>query len=62
MAIWLIEAGADLSLRDNLERTPLDLAKELEQDEVVAVIREALGENAHNEHHEASEDDTPNSL
>lgn len=42
MALMLIKAGADLTLRDNLERTPLDLAKELEQDEVVAAIQRAL--------------------
>ena len=53
-AIMLIEAGADLSLRDNLERTPLDLAKELAQDDVVAAIQEALEDDAGGEHHEVS--------
>jgi ankyrin repeat protein len=42
MAMMLIEAGANLTLRDNCERTTLDLAKELEQDEVVAAIQRAL--------------------
>jgi hypothetical protein len=42
MATMLVEAGANLSLRDNLERTPLDLAQELEQAEVVAAIQRAL--------------------
>jgi ankyrin repeat protein len=42
MALMLIEAGADLTLRDNLGKSPLDLAKELEQDEVVAAIQRAL--------------------
>jgi ankyrin repeat protein len=44
MAIMLVEAGANLSLRDNLERTPLDLAQELEQAEVVAAIQRALND------------------
>jgi ankyrin repeat protein len=43
MATMLVEAGANLSLRDNLERTPLDLAQELEQAEVVAAIQRTLG-------------------
>jgi ankyrin repeat protein len=43
-ALLFIEAGADLSLCDNLERTPLDLAQELEQGEVVAAIQRALSE------------------
>jgi hypothetical protein len=42
MVLMLIEAGANLSLRDNLERTPLDLAQELEEAEVVAAIQRAL--------------------
>jgi ankyrin repeat protein len=42
MALMLIEAGADLTPRANLERAPLDLAKELRQDEVVAAIQRAL--------------------
>ena len=56
VAIILIKAGANLGLRDNLERTPLDLAKELEQDDVVAAIQEALEDDAGGEHHEVSED------
>lgn len=56
VAIMLIKAGADLSLRDNLERTALDLAMELEQDDVVAAIRETLGDDAGEEHLEVSED------
>jgi ankyrin repeat protein len=46
MAIMLIEAGADLTLRDNLERTPLELAKELEQDDIVAAIERALSKGS----------------
>ncbi|KAI4757844.1 hypothetical protein E4T52_10092 [Aureobasidium sp. EXF-3400] len=55
MALMLIEAGANLSLRDNLERTPLDLAKELEQDEVVASIEDALNNGTVEEHREGLE-------
>jgi hypothetical protein len=49
MVLMLIEAGANLSLRDNLERTPLALAQELEQGEVVAAIQRALGEGPEKE-------------
>jgi len=56
VAIVLIEAGANLGLRDNFERTPLDLSKELAQDDVVAAIKDALEDNAGEEHHEVSED------
>lgn len=58
MAIMLIKAGANLSLRDILDKTPLDLAEELEQDDIVAAIQEALGNDASDEHHEASQDRT----
>jgi ankyrin repeat protein len=56
MALMLIDAGANLSLRDNLERSPLDLAKELKQDEVVAAIQEALKNGTGEKHHEVLED------
>jgi ankyrin repeat protein len=46
MALMLIEAGANLTLRDNLERTPSDIAKELKQDDVVAAIRRASSERS----------------
>jgi ankyrin repeat protein len=55
MALMLIEAGANLSLRDNLERTPLDLAKELELDEVVFDIEHALETDIGEDHHEGLE-------
>ncbi|KAI5242592.1 hypothetical protein E4T42_07627 [Aureobasidium subglaciale] len=43
LARLLINAKAGLSLRDNLERTPLDLAKKLDSAEIVATIHENMG-------------------
>ncbi|KAH0370304.1 hypothetical protein KCU65_g2601, partial [Aureobasidium melanogenum] len=46
LAIMLIEAGANLGMRDNLDRTPLEFAEELGQDAIVTAVKKAFSEKA----------------